>query len=74
MKQRKYLKGGTILTIQELCTVIYAGNYVFFHDKPMNPGWVRSFQLGMTIGCLQHGVFSQALLNPDYREPTPRRK
>ena len=62
---RKYLKG-LPLTLQELCTELRANNYVFLHNRPCNPGWLRSMQFNVLDNMCRSNFLFKAALNPEW--------
>lgn len=66
-RTRKYLKGPK-LTVPELFSELVAGHYVFERHKPQHPSWLGSQPSNYLAAQARSGVFSKAILNPDYVE------
>jgi len=63
-RQRMYRRGPEITSIEELVREIEDQRYVFYHDRPNHPSWLRSMQLHVLIAGVQCGHFHFAFKNP----------
>lgn len=66
---RKFLRGQPITSVAQLAAeVLDKRSYVFFYNRPMHFGWIRSMQLGYLAGLIAGGKLHLATVNPEWRE------
>ena len=63
MRKKKFTRGNPILSVSYAVELIVSGNYVFFREKPMHPGWMAGMPLRTIMNLVQRGLIYQALRN-----------
>ena len=62
---RKFRKGAEIRDPIVVVSTILSGNYIFWRDKPMHPGWMSSLRLVTIAQAARHGLLYEAIENKE---------
>ena len=60
---RKYRKGHTIYSLDELYYHLEAGRWVFFRERPVHPGFIDHMTFGTVCSGINANLFHKAERN-----------
>lgn len=64
-RPRMFIKGEPIRDPAEAVHAIANREWLFWHSKPIHPGWSSSWQINMLINACRAGIIFRAISNPE---------
>jgi len=65
-KGRMFCKGPVLTSLDDLSRCTLSGQWIYWNDKPLHPGWIISMQFRTIRDALDMGILSLAIREGPY--------